>query len=152
VDGLRGRLIATKAADVDGHPQARLELELENVTGSSIALWWDETPPSVLRVSLEDQGGIALPSAGVGGSFGAPPPHWVQLAPGSRRTTVSDAVYEYVPGGRTLIRPMTFQGWEMPSAGHGPLYLGGLFTGVKAPEPGHHAWTGPLKLPRVALP
>jgi hypothetical protein len=151
VRGLRGRLVTTKASDSAGRPQLRLDLELENVTDSAapIEIFWGDFG-SMLRLELEDEAGTVLPKDAVGGSFASGPPHWLAVPVSSAiRMTISKAAYEYVPGGRVLLRPMTFQAWAVPATRTGKVFLRGTLTPPTSTE---GSWTGALDLPRVALP
>jgi hypothetical protein len=155
VKGLHGRFIAKPAADAASRQQVRLELELENAGKTPIDVFWDDNLGSMMKLSLEDESGTALPVMAVGGSFAAPPPHWVTIKPGATlRTTISSAAYEYVPSGMTLFRPLTFQAWTV-SPGAKRLFVSGTFdpAAVTSTEPVRaRAWTGSLVIPRVLLP
>ncbi len=66
--------------------------------------------------------------------------------------TISPAAYEYVPNGRTMLRPLALQAWDVAAGAH--VYLRARL----APYPGDdahagpRAWQGPLELPLIALP
>jgi hypothetical protein len=152
--GLRGRLVVTQMPGEPGQPQIRLDLELENVSDSAmpIEIWW-ESFADMLELTLEDEAGVALPREMIGGNYLSPPPHWLAIPHGAAiRLRISRNVYEYVRPGRTLIRPFSLQAWVSPAAPAGTLYLRGTLTAKATGETGHRAWTGPLALPRVALP
>jgi hypothetical protein len=157
VKGLHGRFIATPGAATDGkgRQQLRLELELENSGKTPVDLLWDDNLGSMMKLSLEDESGAALPVMAVGGNFAAPPPHWVTIKPGATlRTTLSPAAYEYVPSGTTLFRPLTFQAWNV-TPGAKRLFVSETFSPVTSTstEPARAgAWTGSLMIPRVLLP
>jgi hypothetical protein len=154
VQGVRGRLVATAAPGPAGKPQLRIEIELEDMSdgASPVEIWWAGLG-SMLHLSLADEAGTALPQNGVGGNDMSASPRWLKLTPhGTTRVTVSDAAYEYVPGGRTMLRPVSLQAWDMPATRTHKLYLSAKLVPPPPTEPGHRAWSGALALPPVLLP
>jgi hypothetical protein len=155
VEGVRGRLILTPD-EANGRPQLRVELELQNVSdnGLPIEISWGGLG-SMLQLSLEDESGKVVPPAGIGGNELSPPQRWLQLPVNSSlRVTISKSAYEYVPGpaGRTLLRPVSLQAWDLPKTRGAKLFLKAKLTPLPAPADGHRPWSGPLEIPRVALP
>ena len=69
VAGLRGRLVVVRLADSEGHRQAGLDLELENVrdVADAIRIAW-EGASSMLDFTLEDAAGHAVPRLALGGN------------------------------------------------------------------------------------
>jgi hypothetical protein len=131
---------------VEGHPQVGLDLELENVSDSAapIEIPWG-TLSSMLTLSLEDERAVAIPRDMVGGNEFTLPPGWLVLpVHSSMRIRIS----EY-PGGRTMLRPFSFQAWDLPAKSAGVLYLRGTLTPIVSNEPGHRAWSGSIALPRI---
>jgi hypothetical protein len=155
VDGLRARLIATPTTDKAGHAQVRLEVELDNTRDSAepLALRWSDDLGAMLKLTVEDNG-KPLPDGAMAGSYASGPPYVLLLPVSSTlRKLVSPGIYEYVPSGRTMVRPLTFQGWDLP-AKHGALVIRATLSPA-AGDPAHpdaKAWTGSLELPAVALP
>lgn len=156
VQGLRGRLVLTKAGNA-AKPQVRIDLEIENVSDSAtpIELWWAD-PSTIIDLSLVDARGTVLPKLALPGSYATPPPAWLSVPVNSAtRFTLSKGAYEYVPGGRVMLRPTTFQGWTMNLDQAGHLLLRGKLT---PPNPsaqdgtGRRPWIGTLDLPAVPLP
>jgi hypothetical protein len=154
VEGVRGRLIVTSAPAIDGKPQVRIELEIENVSDSAmpIAIGWGNLS-QVLELSLEDESGAPVARDAVPGNEITMQPSWLALpVSSSLRVVASKAAYEHVPNGRTMLRPFTFQAWTIPAA-RGPLYLRGKLTPLQVNDAGNRRpWSGPLSLPRVPLP
>ncbi len=156
VGGVRGRLVATSTTDPAGKPQLAIALELENMTDvdAPVPIRWSDDLGAMLKFRVEDATGTPLPDSAVGGSYASGPPYTLLLPHASMlRKTVSTGVFEYVGPGRTLIRPLTFQAWDLPAT-HGPLFLRATMTPVP-PANGHpdpKAWAGPLDLPPVPLP
>lgn len=154
-EGLRARLVAT-AATVDHKPQIELALEIENVSDvdGGIAIPWGD-PNTMLKFVLEDEAGKPLEPGPVGGNYASGPPYVVLLPVNSSlHYTITKAAFEYVPGGKTAFRPLTFQSWDLP-AKHGKLFVRAtlvpakLDARTKLPS---RAFTKPIELPRVALP
>ena len=146
MEGLRARLIAT--------PHGRdlaLDLEIENVSdvGNPMEIWWDDLD-GILRLSLDTDAG-AVATAGIGGSHASPPPYWLMLPVSSKLTiSITPNAYEDVSGTRTMFRPLTFQGWDMPA---GKLYLHGeLAPPAPTDRDGRRPWLGKISLPRIELP
>jgi hypothetical protein len=155
VQGVRGRLIAIPAKAGDGGRQLRIDVELKNVSdvADPIEIWWTDIQ-SVVTFSLEDEAGRELPESSLGGNHISPLGHWLRLEPHSlTRMTITTAAYEYVRRGETLLRPVTFQGWDLSAAPTGKLYLRAKLApdAAEGPVPRRN-WKGPLELPRVALP
>ena len=155
VAGVHGRLIATAAKDPAGHAQVRLELELENTSDSAapIAIGWGSLS-GMVQLTLEDESGKAIEEDHVGGNEISGPPFALQLPVSSTlRVTLSPAAYEYVPAGRTMLRPFSLKAWDLP-AKPTKLYLRAKFVPYAGSDAhvGPHAWSGPLELPRVQLP
>lgn len=155
-EGVRARLVVDAATDAQKRPQIAIALELENVSDvdGGIPLGWGAVGDMVELELVDDRGTVVAP-AGVGGSFASGPPYVVALPSNTLlHVTISKAAIEYVPSGHQLLRPLTFQAWELP-ARHGKLFLRGtvsphaLDANAKA---GPRAWTTPLDLPQVALP
>jgi hypothetical protein len=154
-EGLRARLVAS-ATTVDKNAQIELALEIENVSDvdGGIGLPWGD-PNTMLKFVLEDDHGKPLDTGGIGGSYASGPPYVVLLpVQSSLHYTVSKAALEYVPGGKTMFRPLTFQGWALPPK-HGKLFVRAtlmpakLDAKTKLPS---RAFTKPIELPRIALP
>ena len=154
VDGVRGRLVVTRAPEHAGKPQLHIDLELENVrdTAMPAEIRWGSFEDMV-KFSLEDAAGRALPAIAPGGNSLAIPDYWQPLPiRAALRVPISRNAYEYVSAGRTLFRPLVFQAWELTDPPPGPLYLRATFTPARSDEANRNVWTGPLELPRVALP
>ncbi len=153
VQGVRGRLIATPVKRADGARQLRIDVELENVSdlASPLHIWWSDIE-SVVDFTLEDEAGSVVPRMSPGGNHMSPLPHWFSLEGQSLvRFTVTRNAYEYVPGVRTLLRPVSFQAWEPPATGK--LYLRATLDAKGAEDVSMRPiWRGPLALPRVLLP
>lgn len=156
VQGLRGRLVLTKAGDAP-KPQVRIDLEIENVSDSAtpIELWWAD-PSTIIELTLEDAQGTVIPKSAMPGSYAAGPPTWLSVPVSSAtRFTLSKGAYEYGTGGRVTLRPTTFQGWMSMPAPPARLFLRGKLTPPKpsaADATGHRPWAGTLDFPAVALP
>jgi hypothetical protein len=132
----------------------RLDLDLENVSdvANPIEISWGSLS-TVLALALEDEAGAAVARDAVGGNELTILPMWLELPVSSTmHMLISKAAYEYVPTGRTMLRPFSFQAWDIPPKRTGTLYLKGKITPLPAKDTGHRAWRGPLDLPRVALP
>jgi hypothetical protein len=155
VAGVRGRLLATPAQTTDGPRQLRLEVELENVSdvAAPIEIWWTDVEGAV-TFSLEDEAGNAVPETGIGGNHLSPLGHWLRLESRSAtRMVVTPAAYEYVRPGVTLLRPVTFQAWDLSQPSTAKLYLRArLAPGAAEGSVPRRNWKGPLELPRVVLP
>ncbi len=155
VDGIRARLVATPATDAQKKPQLELWLEIENVsdTDGGIGLPWGYVG-EMLQLALEDDG-KPVTTAGVGGSHASGPPYVVALPVGATlRVPISKNAYEYPSGTKVMLRPLTFQAWDIP-AKHGKLTLRGKLTPHvrdKGDKPGPRAWAKPIELPKVELP
>jgi len=69
VRGVRARLIATVEAAYKGKPQVGLAVEIENVGDSAtpISIWWGYLG-DMMKLTLEDEAGKALPAAAPGGN------------------------------------------------------------------------------------
>jgi len=153
-EGLRARLVAT--AVTDKNPQIELALEIENVSDvdGGIGVPWGD-PNTMLKFVLEDEQGKPLAPGGVGGSYASGPPYVVLLpVQSSLHYTITKAALEYVPGGKTMFRPLTFQGWDLP-AKHGKLFVRATLSPAKLDaktKPPSRAFTKPIELPRIALP
>jgi hypothetical protein len=153
VRGLRGRLIATASEDARHRPQLRLELELENVSdrAAPIALAWSDLE-DMLALAVVDDHGAAIEQSHPGGNRISGPPFVLLLPVASAlRVTISPAAYEYLPGGRTSLRPLTFQAWDVPSP-RAPRSLRATFHPSPAAPADPARWSGVLALPAVALP
>lgn len=67
------------------------------------------------------------------GSHAGPPPYWLELPVTSTlHLTITSNAYEDVPNSRTLLRPLTFQAWDLPAA---KAYLHGVLAPKPAPTP-----------------
>jgi hypothetical protein len=158
VDGLRGRLIATKTKDANGRAELKLDLELDNVSSSKkpVEIWWGDFN-EMLHFALDDQTGKELPGDAAGGNYLSGPPHWLTVASGKPvRLTISETSYEYVPSGVTLFRPLTFQSWEVSKNAASKMFARASLTPSKIPIPpadaaGHHGFSGSLDLPRIQV-
>jgi hypothetical protein len=155
-EGIHARLIVDATTDAQKRPQVAIALEIENASDvdGGIPLAWGAVG-DMLKLELVDDHGKPVTGAGVGGSFASGPPYVVNLPNDSAlRVEISKSAIEYVPGGKTLLRPLTFQAWDLP-AKHGKLFLRARLSphalegGAK---PGPRAWTTSLDLPAVALP
>ncbi|CAN5221753.1 hypothetical protein BH11MYX1_BH11MYX1_43260 [soil metagenome] len=156
-DGARARIVLTRVQDDQKRPQFALALEIENVSdvGGPLTLPWADDPGELLDFVLETAPGTPLAKVGIGGSYASTGPYLAHLPVHSTlHQVISNAALEYGPGGKAMIRPVTFQAWDLP-AEHGELYLRATLTprdqgkGVKLPRA---TWTTPLKLPRVMIP
>ena len=156
MQGVRGRIIATPTHDAAGRPQLELDLVLENVSdlAAPIEIAWGSFG-GMLKLTLEDEAGKVVPPHGVGGNEMTIPTRWLQLPLSSAlRMNVSRAAYEYVSATRTMLRPVSWQAWDLPSPRTSKLYLRVELKPMwDPPAPAdHHAWAGPLWFPRVELP
>ena len=156
-DGVRARLVLTTGKDDQKRPQLAVALDIENVSdvGGPLTLPWADDPGELLTFVLETAPGTPVATAGIGGSHASTGPYLAHLPVRSTlHQVISSAAIEYVPGGKVMIRPLTFQAWDVP-ANHGKLYLRATLAprdqgkGVKLPRA---VWTTPLDLPRVMLP
>ncbi len=154
VDGVHGRLIVTPILDAKQHPQLRVELELENTSdvANPIPISWGAYG-AMLDFDLEDERGKVIDKAALPGNELSFTPVALQLPVSSTlRVTISAAALEYVPGGKTLLRPVVFQGWDLP-AKPTKLFLRAKFVpATPSTTSDRRAFKGPLELPRVALP
>lgn len=154
VDGVHGRLIVTPVLDAKQHPQLRVELELENTSdvANPIPISWGAYG-SMLQLVLEDDTGKVIPQNGIGGNEISPSPVTLQLPVASTlRVTITTAALEYVPGGKTMLRPVSLQAWDLP-AKPTKLFLRAKFVPASpSTTSDRRAMRGPLELPRVALP
>ncbi|HEY4177850.1 MAG TPA: hypothetical protein VGM90_13480 [Kofleriaceae bacterium] len=154
--GVHARLIVESTTDAQKHAQIAVSVEIENVgdvAGGLPLPWGDIT--EMLTFTIEDANGKVVAGEAPGGNRLSPLPYIVPLPEHSTlRVSVTPSAIEYVPGGKTLFRPVTFQAWELP-AKHGPLFVRATLT-PHAQEKGAKAqprsWSVPLELPRVALP
>jgi len=155
VDGIRARLVTTATMDAAKQPQLELWLEIENVSDidGGIGLPWGYVG-DMLQLTLEDDGKVVT-AAGIGGSHASGPPYIVALPVGATlRVPISKSAYEYPQAGKVMLRPLTFQAWDLP-AKHGKLTLRGKLSPHKldaGTKPGPRAWSKSLDLPRVELP
>jgi hypothetical protein len=154
VDGIHGRLIVTPILDAKQHPQLRIELELENTSdvANPIPISWGAYG-QMLQLVLEDEHGKVIPQNGIGGNELSFAPVALQLPVASTlRVTISTAALEYVPGGTTMLRPVSLQAWNLP-AKPTKLFLRAKFVpAMPSATSDRRAFKGPLELPRVALP
>ncbi len=153
-DGLRGRLVATRARDAEGHAQLRLDLELENVSDRAepLEVAWTNLG-SVLELSLEDEHAAPVPRLAVGGNEFTIPTYTLRIPVESTiRIGVSPAAYEYTPAGEKLLRPLTFQAWDVTQVHASKLYLKAKLVPLASVRQPDKSWAGPLELPRVELP
>jgi hypothetical protein len=138
----------------NGRPQLRIDLELENVSDSAspIELAWANLGSDV-ELSLEGENGTVVPRSAVAGNEFSFPPYTLRIPVDSAvRITISPAAYEYVPAGAKLLRPLTFQAWDLSQASAAKLYLKGKVMPPKMANADRKLWVGPLELPRVELP
>jgi hypothetical protein len=156
-DGVRARLVVTSTQDAEKRAQVAIALEIENVSdaGGPLALPLADDPGELLTFVVEDDHGTRLANAGIGGSYASTGPYLANLpVRATLHQVISSGAIEYVPGGKPMLRPLTFQAWDLP-AKHGTLYLRATLKprdqgkGVKLPRA---VWTTPLELPRVPLP
>jgi hypothetical protein len=152
VDGLRGRLVVTATVDAAKRPQLAIALELDNASDSAAPITLAAGAPSqMVKLVLEDEAGKAIAHGAIAGNELIGPPYVLALPVHSTlRTTLSPAAYEYVPSGRTMLRPFALVAWDVP-AKHGKLYLRATFAPVASKDV-RGKWNGSLALPRVALP
>ncbi len=149
VAGLRGRLVVVRLADSEGHRQAGLDLELENVrdVADAIQIAW-EGASSMLDFTLEDAAGHAVPRLALGGNELVVPAR-LALPPGATlRLRISRGLYESAK----LVRPTSFQGWEIRPDTPKTLYLRATFAPPGSKVRTERLWTGPIVLPRVPMP
>jgi hypothetical protein len=149
VEGIRGRLVVVRLADSEGHKQAGVELELENVRdrADAIQLAW-EGASSMLDFILEDEAGHALPKLALGGNEPFVPTR-LAVPPGAvLRLPISRGLYESAK----LVRPTSFEGWEIGPSTPKKRYLRATFAPPGSKQKSVPLWTGPIALPRVALP
>jgi hypothetical protein len=107
----------------------------------------------VLTLTLEDEAGKEIARDAIGGNELTLPPYVLALPVRSLlRMTLSPAAYEYVPSGKTMLRPFALVAWDLPAKRTGKLYLRATLAPVAPNAAGPRAWQGPLALPRVALP
>ena len=153
-EGVRARLVATPTTDASHRPQVELALELENVrdVDEGLPIAWGYVG-EMLQLEVVDENGKPLPNAGVGGSHMSGPPYVVLLPVSSMlHHTISKGIVEYVNPTHAMIRPLTFQAWNLPEK-HGKLYLQGkLVPHPGIAKPGTRAWTTPIELPRIVIP
>ena len=155
IQGVRGRLFVVSEGDLR-QPQGRVEIELQNVTNAltPIPIWWGNWN-DMLKFGLEEGSGAPVVSdVSLGGNMQVPPPFWLELLPRSTtRATVTATLYQHLPSPeRLLIRPTVFQGWILFPGRTWTPYLNATFTPPKSKEERQTQFTGPLRLPRVALP
>ena len=154
VDGVRARLVVAPTTDAAKRPQLEVALELENTSdvANPIPISWGAYG-SMLQLVLEDEHGKVIPQNGIGGNELSPSPVTLQLPVASTlRVRLTSAAFEYIPDGRTMLRPLSLQAWDIP-AKHGKLYLRATFTpATPATTTDRRALAGPLALPRVELP
>jgi hypothetical protein len=153
-EGIRARLVLAPASDAQKRPQISVAFEIENTSDTSggLALPWGYEG-TMLKLTLEDEAGKPVASAPQAGSHASGPPYVVLLPERSTlRVVVTPAAIEYVSATRQMLRPFTFQSWELP-AKRGKLYLRGTLTPHAQPtKSAARGWTKPIELPRVELP
>jgi hypothetical protein len=154
-EGLRARLVATATTDDQNRPEIELAIEIENVSDidGGIGVPWGD-PNTMFSFAIEDEHGKALTHSGIGGSYASGPPYVVLLPVQSTlHYRVTPGAIEYVPGGTTMFRPLTFQAWDLP-AKHGPLFLKATLSPAKVDAKAlpRRAMTKPIELPKIQLP
>ena len=152
VRGLRGRLLLTPY-QADDRAQLKIEIELEHVdrVANPIQFRWT-SKDSMFDFSLADSSGIALTRLGLGGNEMSPLPYTVAV-PGqsSLRIQITDAVFSYNADGRVMLRPTTFQGFDVSSLDMSELQIGVTFRAQGVGDNPNRRWSGPLEVPAVPL-
>lgn len=153
VAGLRGRLVARLGKDKNARPQVRFSLELENVSDSAapIELAWDGLE-SMLKLAFEDATGKALPLMATGGNSLTGPPYWLYVPVSSAiHFDIAKEAYEYLPDGRALFRPLSFQALELPRERTSPPRVKATFGPSASSTLPKRGWQRILHIPAVSL-
>lgn len=153
VAGLRGRFLAASSKDKEGRVQVRFSLELENVSDSAapIEIAWDGFE-AMLKLAFEDAAGKPLPLMATGGNSLTGPPYFLAVPVSSSiHFDVAKTAYEYLPDGRALFRPLSFQALEIPKGASSPPKVKASFGPSPSSTLPKKGWQGTLQIPAVAL-
>lgn len=168
VDGLRGRILTSRAQP--DRSSLRVEVELENVSAEPLAIHWDGyVNLGFVTFRLDDEAGAEVPEPDwrLGGNEPGGSLREVIPAGGTVRHAIGEVFARF--DGRRILRIGAFWGREMPTDG-ARRFLRGQVVG-RAPRPGDllvetegdeltvrdsagtdaRAWTGPLELPAVCI-
>lgn len=144
-DGLSARFIATRTGS-----NVRLEIELR--ASAPVDIGWG-TFGQMLRFDATDGSGAPLPFDAVGGNEAAALPAWRTFRAGeTARFVVTERALEHVTPARTLLRPVTFQAWELGARDGAGVRLGAKLSSAPVSGAAAHPFRGPLVIPPVVLP